>query len=300
MSGIRFAYSGHAEIVLDIDALTIEAGENIAVIGASGAGKTTLLNLIDGRLLGWSGQAEVLGRSLSPTMRPPRGWKADVGFVFQDMALIDRLTVFENVRIGRLGRTHPLPSLVGRFCDADIAAVERAIADVGFVFQDMALIDRLTVFENVRIGRLGRTHLLPSLVGRFRGADITAVERAIDDVGLKALADQRVDRLSGGERQRVGVARCLAQEPSILIADEPISNLDPASAEKILGLLKTSAEARDATLIVSSHQPKLVAGFVDRIVGLRDGRVVYDEPAGAMLPDDLVEFYEWQPAQPAA
>ena len=164
----------------------------------------------------------------------------------------------------------------------------------------MALIDRLTVFENVRIGRLGRTHPLPSLVGRFRDADIAAVERAIDDVGLKALAEQRVDRLSGGERQRVGVARCLAQEPRILIADEPISNLDPVSAEKILGLLKISAKARDATLIISSHQPKLVAGFVDRIVGLRDGRVVYDEPAGAMLPDDLVEFYEWQPARPAA
>lgn len=248
MSGIRFAYPGHAENVLDIDGLTIDAGENIALIGASGAGKTTFLNLIDGRLLGWSGQAEVLGRSLSPTLRPPRGWKADVGFVFQDMALIDRLTVFENVRIGRLGRTHPLPSLVGRFRDADIAAVERAI----------------------------------------------------EDVGLAALADQRVDRLSGGERQRVGVARCLAQEPRILIADEPISNLDPVSAEKILGLLKISAKARDATLIISSHQPKLVAGFVDRIVGLRDGRVVYDEPAGAMLPDDLVEFYEWQPARPAA
>lgn len=248
LSSVRFAYPDHAATVLDIDALTINAGEHVALIGASGAGKTTLLTLIDGRLLGWSGRAEVLGRSLSPRRRPPRSWQADVGFVFQDFALIERATVYENVRMGRLGRADPLLSLAGR----------------------------------------------------FKQRDSIAIETAIRDVELQDLAEERVDRLSGGQRQRVGVARCLAQEPRILLADEPVSNLDPAGAEKVLGLLKTCAALRGATLIVTSHQPKLVAGYVDRIIGLTQGRIAFNRSAGALKSDDLAALYRWQVAQPAA
>lgn len=248
LSGIKFAYRRHAPVVLDIETLTIKAGEHVALIGESGAGKTTLLKLIDGRLAGWSGQAEVLGRLLSPRWRPPRRWQADIGFIFQDFGLIDRATVYENVRIGRLGRTDPLRSLAGRFTERDIAAVEAAIADVR----------------------------------------------------LKDLAGKRVDRLSGGQRQRVGVARCLAQEPRILLADEPTSNLDPAGGEGILRLLKTCAETRQATLIISSHQPKQVTEFVDRVLGLKQGRFVFDRPVGTLLSEDLANLYRWRVAQPAA
>ena len=248
LSDVRFAYPGATRPTLDIESLTIDAGEHVALIGSSGAGKTTLLRLIDGRLTDWSGTVEVLQRPLSSKRPPPRQWRADIGFVFQDMALIDRLTVF----------------------------------------------------DNVRNGRLGRTGAIPSLFGIFQAEDRTAIERAIDDVGLGGLAYQRVDQLSGGQMQRVGVARCLAQEPKILVADEPISNLDPASAEKTLGLLKDSAETRGATLMISSHQPSLVAGYVDRAVGLRDGRVVFDEPAAAMATDDLAELYGLKLAHPAA
>lgn len=248
LSAVRFAYSGRAAPVLDIASLTVDAGERLALIGASGAGKTTLVRLIDGRLSGWSGSAEVLGRALSPRRRPPRAWRADVGFVFQDFGLVDRATVYENVRLGRLGRADPWASLAGRFTAHDEAAVAAAI----------------------------------------------------DDVGLTELSDRRVDRLSGGQRQRVGVARCLAQEPRIMIADEPVSNLDPAAAERILALLDGCARARGATLIVTSHQPKLVAGFVDRIIGLKHGCVAFDRPAGALVPGDLVDLYGWQIAQPAA
>lgn len=248
LSNIRFAYRGQAMPTLDLDSLSIEAGEKVALIGASGAGKTTVLKLIDGRLLGWSGRADVLGKALSPRRRPPRAARADVGFVFQDFALIDRLTVFENVRNGRLGRMHPILSLGGGFGAHDIEAVERSIADVG----------------------------------------------------LEELAFQRVDRLSGGQRQRVGVARCLAQEPRILNADEPISNLDPAGAENILRLLRETAEARGATLLISSHQPKLVTGFVDRLVGLKHGRIAFDRVASVVTSDDLASLYGLQVAATAA
>ncbi len=248
LSNIKFAYRGHASVVLDIDALAILAGEHIALIGESGAGKTTLLKLIDGRLGGWSGQAEVLGRSLSPRWRPPRRWQADIGFIFQEFGLIDRATVYENVRIGRLGRTSSLLSLAGRFTERDIAVVEAAIADVG----------------------------------------------------LKDLAGERVDRLSGGQRQRVGVARCLAQEPRILLADEPTSNLDPVAGEGILHLLKRCAETREATLVISSHQPKQVTGFVDRVLGLRQGRFALDRRVGALFSADLADLYRSRVSQPAA
>ncbi len=245
---ITFAYPGSHATVLDLNSLVVNAGERVALVGASGAGKTTLLKLIDGRLFGWNGEGEVFGRALSPNRRPPRAARADIGFVFQEFALIDRLTVFENVRIGRLGRTDPMRSLAGVFTEKD----------------------------NV------------------------AVARAIGDVGLQDQSNVRVDRLSGGQRQRVGVARCLAQEPRILIADEPVSNLDPTGAASILGLLETSAATRGATLIVSTHQPKLASGFVDRFIGLKEGQMTFDQPAGSLNSSDLAELYGWQVAKPAA
>ena len=98
----------------------------------------------------------------------------------------------------------------------------------------------------------------------------------------------------------MGVARCLAQEPRILLADEPVSNLDPASAGTILRLLKECATSRGATLIISSHQPKMVSEFVERFIGLKQGRNVFDQPAGALKPGDLTDLYRWQVADVAA
>ena len=244
LKNLRFAYPGQPVQVLDIDELRIEAGERVAFIGATGTGKTTLLRLIDGRLLGWSGVAEVLGRTLSPRRSAPRSWKANIGFVFQEFALVERSTVYENVRNGRLGRTNASLSLLGMFTDADE----------------------------------------------------TAVTEAINDVGLADLADKRVDQLSGGQRQRVAVARCLAQDPRILIADEPVSSLDPTSAEKVLDLLRKCAIARNTTLLISSHQPKLVAGYVDRIIGLKQGAIAFDSRAADVTPEELGSLYGWHVA----
>lgn len=248
LSELAFAYPGKTNRVLDIDVLRIETGERVAFIGATGAGKTTLLKLIDGRLLGWTGRAEILGRTLSPRRAAPRGWSADIGFVFQEFALIERSTVYENVRNGRLGRTHSALSLLGMFSDRDEIAVTEAI----------------------------------------------------NDVGLSDLAEQRVDQLSGGQRQRVAVARCLAQEPKILIADEPVSNLDPTSAAKVLDRAKASAEARGVTLLISSHQPKLVANYVDRVIGLKEGRIAFDKPVDTVTPEELGSLYGWHLAETAA
>jgi phosphonate transport system ATP-binding protein len=160
------------------------------------------------------------------------------------------------------------------------------------VFQEFALIEQATVRQNVLNGRLGRTDPVRSLFGRFSEADEAAVERAMRDVGIDELAERRADQLSGGQRQRVAIARCLAQDPGLLLADEPVSNLDPATAEAILALLRDCAAKRGAALLIASHQPQLVARYVDRFVALDDGRIVFDGRPEALTRERLAGVYD--------
>lgn len=162
----------------------------------------------------------------------------------------------------------------------------------GFVFQEFALVEQEDVRQNVMNGRLGHADPWASLLGRFSDADEEAVERAMADVGVAEMADKRVDRLSGGERQRVAIARCLAQEPALLLADEPVSNLDPVTAEAILDLLQDCAARRGATLLVSSHQPRLIGRYVGRFVAMDQGSIVFDGPPEALRDDTLAGIYE--------
>lgn len=164
--------------------------------------------------------------------------------------------------------------------------------ETGFVFQEFALVEQADVRRNVMNGRLGRTDPWRSLFGRFSDADEEAVERAMADVGIAELAGKRVDRLSGGQRQRVAIARCLAQDPMLLLADEPVSNLDPVNAEAILELLRDCVARRRATLLVSSHQPRLVARHVDRIIALDRGRISFDGPPAELHDETLAGLYE--------
>ena len=219
--------------------LSVAPGEVVALIGPSGAGKSTLLALLDGRLRDWRGRARVLGAPLSPDAPPARAHRADVGFVFQDFALIDRQSVYQNVMNGRLGRTPAWRSLWGRFGERD--------------------------------------HM--------------AVAAALHDTGLADLAARRADQLSGGQRQRVAIARCLAQEPRLILADEPISNLDPAHAAKLLALITGEARKRGIAVMFSSHQPELAQRFADRVVGLGDGEILFDRPAGRLSDDDIGRLY---------
>lgn len=162
---------------------------------------------------------------------------------------------------------------------------------VGFVFQDFNLIDRANTFRNVLWGRLGRVNPLWSLVGWFSDAEKHAAMKAIVEVNLAEQVTQRADTLSGGQQQRVGVARVLAQEAEIILADEPVSNLDPGLADDILGLLAEVAHRHGATLIMSVHQPALAQRYAERIVGLHHGRIAYDGRAGALNDEALRAIY---------
>lgn len=147
---------------------------------------------------------------------------------------------------------------------------------IGFVFQNFNLIDRATVFENVLWGRLAYISSLFSMVNWFTRRDKEAALKAIEEVNLVKQINQRADTLSGGQLQRVAIARALAQEPEILLADEPISNLDPSLTSDIMDLLVAVSENHGVTLLMNLHQVELAQRFADRVIGLRNGEIVYD------------------------
>ncbi len=148
---------------------------------------------------------------------------------------------------------------------------------IGFIFQHFNLIDRATVFENVLWGRLAMVNPFLSLFGWFPERDKEAAMTAINEVNLEKQAGQRTDTLSGGQSQRVAIARVLAQEAEIILADEPVSNLDPSLADEILELLGDVSRRHGVTLIMNLHQPPLAQRYADRIIGLRQGKIVYDD-----------------------
>ena len=162
---------------------------------------------------------------------------------------------------------------------------------IGLIYQQFHLALRLTVLQNVLCGRLGVTNHWRSLLGRFSEDDRRIAWSAICEVGLKDQVHQRGDTLSGGEQQRVAVARALAQQPALILADEPVSSVDPAWAEDVLELITEVQRHHQATLVMSLHQPDLARRFAKRIIGLRKGKVVLDSAAAAVTDAGLKELY---------
>jgi phosphonate transport system ATP-binding protein len=154
---------------------------------------------------------------------------------------------------------------------------------IGFVFQEFNLVERATVFQNVLSGRLGWAPRLASLLGRFPETDRAIAANALEETGLAAFAGRRVDALSGGQRQRVAIARTLAQDPELFIADEPVSNLDPVLAADMLALVAGAVERRKATLVMVAHHPALAQRLASRTIGLVAGEVAFDSASGEVL-----------------
>ena len=212
--------------------LRIAVGERVALLGASGAGKTTLLSLANGSLLPDQGQVEWRGQPI---------------------------------------RTLP----------------RRLRREIGTLWQDLRLIEELTVSRNVNAGALGRHSLLWALRNLMQPLERRECLDVVTAAGLEPdLLDTAVNRLSGGQRQRVALARLLRQEPLLVLADEPLSALDPVLAETVLnGLLN------QAGCLVSLHRPDLVHRF-DRVIGLRQGRLVLDSSTGDVRSDAITWLYQ--------
>ena len=171
------------------------------------------------------------------------------------------------------------------------AAQRRALrATTGMVFQQHHLIGRSSVLHNVLMGRLGHRSGWASL-GPWSRAEKALALAAIDRVGLLERALQRADQLSGGQQQRVGVARALVQQPRVLLADEPVASLDPATAERLLALMHDICRRERLCVVVSLHQVAFARAFADRIIGLRKGAVVFDSDAAALTEPMLGALY---------
>ncbi|MDX2265838.1 MAG: ATP-binding cassette domain-containing protein [Hyphomicrobiales bacterium] len=161
------------------------------------------------------------------------------------------------------------------------AALKRARRRIGVVFQQFNLIKRRTALENALMGALGRTPPWRVALGRFSRADVEAAEAALAAVGLQDKMRQRADTLSGGEQQRVAIARALTQKSAVLIADEPVASLDPASAEQVLTLMTDLRNARGMTVLCTLHQPHLARAYASRLFVMRQGRLS-EAPVGSM------------------
>ena len=170
----------------------------------------------------------------------------------------------------------------------DLRRVRRRI---GMIFQEFALIERLTVMENVLSGRLGYVGFWASWFRRFPHNDIEQAFALLDRVGLTDQVDKRADALSGGQRQRVGIARALIQGPELLLVDEPTASLDPKTSRQVMRLLIEVCSERGLAAIVNIHDVGLAQMFLPRIVGLRAGRVVYDGPSDRLTADVLTTIY---------
>ncbi|MFJ1709585.1 phosphonate ABC transporter ATP-binding protein [Kitasatospora sp. NPDC088346] len=162
---------------------------------------------------------------------------------------------------------------------------------LAMVFQQIHLVYRRTVLDNVCAGALGRLPLRHSLHPRLFPRELREEAMAcLERVGLADRAHDRAGRLSGGQQQRVAVARALCQRPEVILADEPVSALDPAASEQVLALLTELAHQEGLAVVAVLHQPALAARHADRVIGLRDGRVLLDGP-----PDQNLDIL-YQPA----
>jgi len=232
--------------------LRVEQGEFVGVIGVSGAGKSTLLRCIN--------------RLIEPTS----------GEILIPRSILDPHADGARMNVLRLG-------------PRELRLLRRKI---GMVFQQFNIVKRLTVIENVLSGGLGYQPALRSCLKLFSRDERRRALLNLKRVGLLDHAYKRADELSGGEQQRVAIARTLMQNPALILADEPVSNLDPRLSRVILDILRRVCREDGITALVSLHILDLAREYADRVVGLREGQICFDGPVKD-LSDAMVErIYE--------
>jgi len=163
--------------------------------------------------------------------------------------------------------------------------------DVGVIFQQFNLVNRLSLLTNVLAGRLGRVSRWRGSLGLFPRADRVTALRALERVGLVEQAHQRASTLSGGQQQRGAIARVLTQQARLILADEPIASLDPASAKLVMTTLEEINRQDRTTVIVSLHQIDHAFEHCDRIIALKDGHVIHNGPTTDITPADVADLY---------
>ena len=183
-----------------------------------------------------------------------------------------------------------------RFHGVDLLALNpgrlrEARRNIGMIFQEFNLIERLSVMDNVLTGRLGYTGTLRSVMRMFTAEDIRQALALLDRVGLGDYVDKRADRLSGGQRQRVGIARALIQNPRLLLVDEPTSSLDPKISREVMGLIREIAREFHIPVLCNIHDVDLATEFCTHVIGLQDGVKKFEGRPGELNAQALHEIY---------
>ena len=179
---------------------------------------------------------------------------------------------------------------------ADILACSSSKAEnirqgIGMIFQQFNLVERATVIKNVLNGRLSYVSALEGIFSRFSREDYDIAHECLYRVGLSDYANYRASTLSGGQKQRVAIARVLAQRPAIILADEPVSSLDPKLMKEIMDLLHNICREEGITLVASLHFLELARRYATRIVGMRNGEIVFDDVPDELTDGELIEIY---------
>ncbi len=177
------------------------------------------------------------------------------------------------------------------------SGLRKARRKMGMIFQEYALVDRLTIMENVMSGRLGYMGFWKSFFRKYAQSDVDEAFRLLERVGLDHMVDKRADELSGGQKQRVGIARALIQDPEVILIDEPTASLDPKTSRQIMRLISELCRERNLSAIVNIHDVALAQMFVERIVGLQMGEIVFDGSPDELTPEVLTKIYgeeDWE------
>jgi phosphonate transport system ATP-binding protein len=169
--------------------------------------------------------------------------------------------------------------------------LRRIRRQIGMIFQQFNLVKRSSVLTNVLSGRLGYANPIASLFHQFSSADRRRAMNALDRVGIADKAHNRADQLSGGQQQRVGIARALMQEPSLMLADEPVASLDPVLSHSIMQYLELLNQQDGITVLCSLHFLDLVHRYAQRVIGLKAGKLVFDGLPSELTPERFKEVY---------
>lgn len=165
---------------------------------------------------------------------------------------------------------------------------------IGMIFQDFHLIDRLSVLENALVGSFGRSTFWRAVLGRPTSDVLARAQTALERVGLGDFQHRKVRDLSGGQRQRVAIARALTQDPLLILGDEPVSNLDPLTAVAIMRLLKRINRESGITFLINLHSVELAVNFASRVIGIAEGRIVFDGAPTEVNDQILQRIYSRQ------
>ena len=237
---------------------------------------------------------------------------ANVSKHFADVRAVDdaSFNLSEPQMVGIIGRSgagkSTLLRVINRLADAtsgkvwvdgeDILSFKGARkrewqSNCAMIFQQFNLVPRLDVLTNVLLGRLNKHHTIPSLFKTFSARERLDALMALDRLGISSIALQRVETLSGGQQQRVAIARALVQKPQIILADEPIASLDPLNAKIVMEALRDIHDTDGLTVVCNLHTLDTARQFCDRVIGMRDGRIVFDGKADDLTTDVAKSIY---------